>query len=181
MGAGPMTDAEVAAAMGGPALSDADVARMMKEPAAEDNGIGARLKRGLHNIASTVKGGAKAVGEVASDIRNVPENFVSAVKEPGRFLRGDFAEPAARRRQLEPGIDDMVTLVYGQRLAARIGNAAGDSPETAIGPETFGSVKPGEAFAGPGAPVPNTQAADQEAAPEFRQLGNLVGVGLPGA
>lgn len=120
--------------------------------------LGARLKSSASNIASTVSSGAKAVGEAAT-------HPLQTITDP------------ARRRQFERGLDDMVTLGYGQRLAARIGNALGDKPDVAIGPQTFGGGVKGSG----GAPVGNTQAADQEAAPEFRQLGNVVGMFTPGA
>lgn len=134
------------------------------QPAAKP-GLFDRAKNTLFGIGRTIKGGAQAAGEIVSDLGNVPDNIAAAAREPGRLLHGDFAEPAARRRQLERGLDDMLTLGHGQRLAARIGNALGDAPETAIGPETFG----------PGI-VANTQAADQEAAPEFRDLGHVAGM-----
>lgn len=132
--------------------------------------LGQRIGNTLHGIKETFVGGAKAAGEVLSDAKNVPGNLVEAVKDPMRFVHGDFAEPAARRRQLERGVDDMVTLGHGQKLAARIGNAAGDAPDVALGPETFN-----------GTAVANTQEADAAAAPEFRQLGNVLGVATPGA
>jgi len=117
-----------------------------------------RARQTAGGIAATFVGGARAAGEgIAHPI--------------------DTITSGPRRRQFERGIDDMVTLGYGQRLAARLGNAMGDTPDVAIGPETLGG---GIAGSG-GAPVANTQGADQAAAPEFRQLGNLAGAALPGA
>jgi hypothetical protein len=105
--------------------------------------------------AQSIRSGAHAVKTVAKDVATHP---IDTLGNP------------AKRRELERGVDDMVTLGYGQKLAARIGNALGDKPETALGPETFG-----------GAPVANTQAADQAAAPEYRPVGQLAGAFIPGA
>lgn len=135
-----------------------------------------RVSGTVRGIANTVAGGAKAAGEVLSDLPNVPGNLVSVAQNPSSFFRGDYAEPAARRRQLERGVDDMLTLGHGQRIAARVGNALGDAPASAIGPETFGKTGPG-IFANGGAPVANTQEADAATAPEFRQLGQVIGMG----
>jgi hypothetical protein len=56
----------------------------------------------------------------------------------------------AKRRQALRGLDDVMTLGYGQKLAARAGNLLGDAPvdkataeqlaanEVSLGPETFG-------------------------------------------
>lgn len=155
--------------LGAPAAEDAPAQRFAQGPTAaellaeaarqrEANTFGARLRTGAANIANTVVGGARAVGESVT-------HPVDTITDP------------ARRRQLERGLDDMLTLGYGQKLAARVGNALGDTPDVAIGPETFGG---GVAGSG-GAPVANTQAADQAAAPEFRQLGNIAGGLAPGA
>jgi hypothetical protein len=110
-----------------------------------------RAKAGVSGLAHTFVGGAKAVGETIA-------HPLDTVQDP------------SRRRQLERGLDDMLTLGYGQKLAAKVGNAFGDTPDVALGPETFG-----------GGQVANTQGTDQAAAPEFRQLGNLVGGVAPGA
>lgn len=144
-----------------------------------------RVSGTVRGIGNTIVGGAKAAGEVLSDLpnapgnfltaaKNVPGNFVSAVKSPANFLRGDYSatsmmEPAERRRQLERGVDDMVTLGHGQKLADLIGRKIADtSAGRALG-ET------------PGNQLGATAASDQAAAPEFRQLGNVVGMAMPGA
>ncbi len=135
----------------------ADLDAFAAEQAPEHPTILQRAKRTAGDLAETFVGGAKAVG--------------TGVVHPI-----DTITSGPRRRQFERGIDDMVTLGYGQKLAARVGNLV-DSPDVAIGPETFGG---GIAGSG-GDPVANTQAKDQEVAPEFRQLGHLVGAGSPGA
>lgn len=109
--------------------------------------------------------GANAVIDVGNDVYNTQ----------GRAL----LDPA-KRRQLLRGVDDVATLGYGQRLAARAGNALGDKPDVALGPDTFGTTAPAADFtsafrAAGGAPVPNTQAADQAAAPEYRTVGQGIG------
>jgi len=115
--------------------------------------LGDRARQSAGNIAATFVGGARAAGEgIAHPI--------------------DTITSGPRRRQFERGLDDMLTLGHGQRLAARVGNALGDTPDEAIGPETFGGGIAGNG----GMPVPNTQAGDQAVAPEFRQLGNLTGI-----
>jgi len=124
---------------------------------ATDPSLAGRFKRGFGNAAATFAGGAHAVAETAAH----PIDTITS---------------GPRRRQFVRGVDDMLTLGHGQRLAARVGNALGDTPDVAIGPETFGG---GIAGSG-GMPVPNTQAGDQAVAPEFRQLGNVAGVVGPG-
>ena len=64
----------------------------------------------------------------------------------------DTITSPARRRQFERGVSDMVTLGYAQKLAELL------DPKFAA-----------------------TAAPDQAAAPEFRSLGNLTGMALPGA
>src|SRR6185312_5683083 len=79
------------------------------------------------------------------------------------------------------------------------GNALGDTPDLAIGPETFGDAAdhappPGMGRKYPrigrladairasgGAPVGNTQTADALAAPDYRPAGNAVGAFTRGA
>lgn len=145
------------------------------------------FKRAFKSIAH----GGDALSKVAGDV----------IETKGASL----AEPAKRRQALR-GLDDVVTLGYGQKLAARAGNALGDAPEAALGPETFGiqSAKAdsfadtfAKAGAGPldaaamlgkaallssgGDDVANTQDKDQEVAPEYRTATQLVGGFVPGA
>lgn len=135
----------------------------------------------LRKAYESAKGGARAVGHVAKDIGG------QAVQDARDIAGGNLGAAfrpisASKRRELERGIDDMVTLGYGQRIAARIGNALGDVPERALGPETFGgSATPDSLFFNGGAPVANTQEADAAAAPGYRAAGELAGGFIPGA
>jgi hypothetical protein len=101
-----------------------------------------------------------------------------SVNEIGRRLKG-FAQGAKtlgqaawspidtvttpeKRRQLLRGVDDMVTWGYGGQLAKKIENAL---PESArLGPT-----------------LEETEESDQQAAPEFRQAGQMAGMFVPGA
>lgn len=107
-------------------------------------------------------------------------NAVIDVGEDVYGTRGAALLDPAKRRQLVRGVDDVATLGYGQKLAARVGNALGDKPDVALGPETFGTTAPATDFtaafrAAGGAPAENTQAADQSAAPEYRTVGQGLG------
>lgn len=87
----------------------------------------------------------------------------SSIVGAGRALGTTFAHPLetlenpARRRQMERGLDDMVTLGYGQKLAKKVGDWTGDA--------SFGDEQ---------------AAKDAAEAPEFRQLGNVAGIFTPG-
>lgn len=125
---------------------DAPIQPPVAEPSFVD-----RLGAGLTNIGHTIAAGAGAV-------KTAVTHPVDTITDP------------SRRREFERGLDNMVTLGYGQRLAARIGNALGDAPATALGPETFNGTQ-----------AANTQAADREAAPGFREAGGIAGMFTPGA
>jgi hypothetical protein len=144
--------AEPAAGGGGKYAALFDEPDVIAEPPPAKPSLLDRAKAGVSSLAHTFKGGAQAVGESIA-------HPLDTIQDP------------SRRRQFERGMDDMLTLGYGQKFAARVGNALGDKPDVAFGPETFGG----------GAPVANTQGADQAAAPEFRSLGNIVGGVAPGA
>lgn len=107
--------------------------------------------RDLKAIGNTFAEGARAAGTAVA-------HPVETIKSP------------ERRRETLRGLDKMVTLGYGQKLAARIGNALGDTPDVALGPETFGNDM-----------VANTQATDRAAAPGFQELGSIAGMLTPGA
>lgn len=65
-----------------------------------------------------------------------------------------------RRREFERGLDNMVTLGYGQKLADAAGRALGDRPDVQIAA---------------------TSEADRAAAPGFREAGSIAGLFTPGA
>lgn len=72
----------------------------------------------------------------------------------------DTATNPSKRRELLRGVDDMVTLGYGQELANYIGEKFGDTPATSLA-----GTAPGDAAAAPG----------------YRTAGSLTGAALPGA
>lgn len=84
-----------------------------------------------------------------------------------------------KRRQLERGVDDIVTLGYGQKLAARIGNALGDVERGQSLDETkhfSRNYKQGDTD------TPSlVQATDAAVAPGYREAGSLAGMFIPGA
>ena len=97
------------------------------------------------------------------------DTFNAKVKNIGRGMKAlgssaihpiDTATNPSKRRELERGIDDMVTLGYGQKLADVAGRALGDKPNVQIGA---------------------TEESDAAAAPGFRSGGNVVGMFSPGA
>ena len=95
----------------------------------------------LDRMVDTFRGGARAVGTSAA-------HPIETITDP------------ARRRQFERGIDDMVTLGYGQRLAGRVGRALGDTAETDL---------------------QATELPDAQTAGDFRSAGNILGMFTPGA
>src|SRR6185312_10635410 len=94
----------------------------------------------LHRAADSVVHGVKAVAHVGSDVAHHP---LDTLKDP------------AKRRELERGIDDMVTLGYGQKLAEHV---TGDPLLSA-----------------------EQESRDAAAAPDYRTAGNAVGAFTPGA
>lgn len=78
--------------------------------------------------------------------------------------RAHFADTSiltnpSKRREYVRGVDDVATLGYGQKLAAKVGNALGDE-------------KRGTSLSG-------TAEADAQAAPAYRAAGNVGGLALP--
>lgn len=119
----------------------------------------------LQRLGDSVAADLKTIGTGAATVINSVQHPIDTIRDPHK------------RREFERGLDDMLTMGAGQRLAARIGNALGDKPDVAIGPETFG----GGISGGGGQPVRNTQDVDERAAPGYRAAGNLVGIFTPGA
>jgi len=140
-----VTDDEVAAAMApvpkGKLFSDDDIAAMAARAEPAKPSLWERTKRTAGDIAGTVKRGAGAA--------------IEGIRHPI-----DTATDPAKRRELERGLDDMLTLGYGQKVASWAGEKLGDKPE-----ETLAA----------------TAAADAQAAPGFREAGNLAGMFTPGA
>ncbi len=73
----------------------------------------------------------------------------------------DTATSGPKRRQLLRGIDDVATLGYGQKLAGAIEEALPEALQTG------------------GESLRDTEASDQEEAPDERTGGNILGIGVP--
>ena len=95
------------------------------------------------------------VGDAVGTIGQGASAVGSALRHPLDTLR----DPS-KRRELERGVDDMVTLGAGQRLAGWAGRKLGDSPEVDL---------------------QATEGQDAAGAPGYRTAGNLAGGLLPGA
>jgi hypothetical protein len=105
-----------------------------------DDGFFDRLGRGFSAMGSTVASGA---GAFAEGLRHPIEGYTNPSK----------------RREIERGLDNMVTLGYGQRFADWAGKKLGDRPDVQIAA---------------------TAEADRQAAPGFRELGSIAGAFTPG-
>ena len=151
-----MTDEEIARlAAGGGGLTDDQIAAMGEQAQQPEPGF-------FDRAVASVKRGVGAVSTVGSDL----------VRDPFGTLR----DPS-KRRELERGIDDVVTLGYGQRLAARVGNALGDVERGTSLNETrrfSGSPTTGDTST-PSA----VEAQDAANAPDYRVAGNVAGSFLP--
>jgi len=195
-----VTDDEIAKlAAGGGGLTDAQIAAM-----ASDQG------QGLPNPRKFVKLGAPPQHGQQEDERGflgrAKDSIVSGIHDVatvGRDLvssRGRALLDPQKRRQLERGIDDVVTLGYGQRLAARVGNALGDTESGGVVNQKLRrlrGMKPGESTSlneqrrfeldssghrmrGQGAGPSRVESEDQAAAPQYRTAGSVVGAAIPG-
>lgn len=135
-----LTDEQMAAA---PVLTDEQMAAVAPAPATtDDRGFFARAK-------DSIVSGARAVKDVGGDII---------------ASRGAALLDPSKRHALERGIGDVVTLGYGNRLAARIGNALGDTEESRIGGEQFGTEE-------------RLPVAPED--PRYREAGQVAGSFLP--
>lgn len=99
-----------------------------------------RFGAGLSRIGGTIASGAGAAAD--------------ALSSPTELLTNP-----SKRRELERGVDNMVTLGYGQKAADWVSRKF-DPPETQLGA---------------------TKDSDQQAAPGYRELGEGAGMLLPGA
>lgn len=116
----------------------------------DDRGFFARAK-------DTLEGGARAIGDVAKDGGAALIHGVTHPIDSLLHPSGPLTDPA-KRRQLERGIDDVVTLGHGQKLASAIGEGLGDKPDESLS---------------------RTAEADQQKAPEYRTAGGIAGSFLP--
>lgn len=119
---------------------------------------------------------AKRTGESFRNLGSTLATGASAIAT-GVAHPIDTATNPSRRHEFERGLDDVLTLGQGQKLAARIGNAAGDVGRGESLNETRKfSVSPG---AGDANMPSQVEAQDAQAAPGFRAAGNLAGMALP--
>lgn len=109
-----------------------------------ENTLGDYIKAGASGIGDKLRG----IGEGALTLGKAALSPVETVTNP------------SKRRELERGVDDMVTLGYGQQLADWVGKQFGDTPDQQLGA---------------------TAASDAQAAPGYRNAGSLAGAILPGA
>ena len=131
------------------------------QPAAapkDERGFFERALDAILSGARDLAGGGKYVARGAA--RGVAEGGTGLA--PLDAIAGGLGvlKDPAKRRQLERGVDDAVTLGYGQRLAGRIGRALGDRPDVDL---------------------QATEEADTAAAPGYRTAGQIAGSALPGA
>jgi len=145
-----------------PFVPDAEPAPAAAPPA-DDRGFLARawdhVVGGVHAVAHVGKdlaaGAAQGISENANPVFGAVGGALGVLKDP------------AKRRELERGVDDVVTLGHGQRLAATLENtAAGQRVSQALG-VTDGGLSPEQA------------EKDAAAAPEYRTAGQTYGMALP--
>lgn len=152
---------------------------------AEENappGLFNRIGTGFARMGHTIYTGAEVLSRRPRELLAAP--FApegEKLKAAGRALGGaveDIKDPA-KRHELERGMDNMVTLGYGQRLAARIGNATGDVGRGQSLNETrqFSSDPRAGSIGG----ASQVEAAERAAAPGYQELGTMLGVASPSA
>src|SRR5262245_11531523 len=144
-------------------------------------GLFERIGTGFQRMGHTIYAGAEVLSrrprQLAAAALAPEGKKLAAARDAGVGALQDVMDPA-KRRELERGVDNMVTLGYGQRIAARAGNALGDV-------ERGTSLNETRRFA-PGLFTGNVQgesmqeAADRAAAPGFQEAGTLLGIASPG-
>jgi hypothetical protein len=120
---------------------DPDAYLAAKQQPAPKPSLLQRLGQGLSDAGRTVAAGAHGVYDAA-------RHPIDTLTDP------------SKRRELERGVDDMVTLGAGQKVAGWLGRKLGDSPDVDL---------------------QATQGQDAASAPGYRAGGNLVGAVIPGA
>lgn len=108
--------------------------------------------------AEGVKVANNALEALKARLRPIGRGF-AALEDARRHPIATATDPT-KRRQLLRGVDDMVTLGHGQRLAGAVGRALGDTPDVDL---------------------QATEASDAEAAPDHRTGGSILAAPLPGA
>lgn len=180
-----MTDAEIdaLAAKEAPAaaLTDADMDRLSQgqaaPPAAQASAAPPEEPGFFRRAYETVKHGAGSVVDVTKTLAH--QAGQRAARAVG--LEVDEPEPtpeqgAAQVRELTRGVDNILTLGRGQRIAARIGNALGDTPENSLDETRHFSTSPVSGdIGGPS----QRQARDAELAPNFQTAGSTLAVLAP--
>lgn len=128
--------------------------------------------------------GIDSIGHGGQAIANV---FGKVLHQTGQRMAGAVGleheapptseESGAQRRELLRGVDDVTTLGYGQKLAARAGNALGDTAENSLDETKHFNADPlqGDIDRGPSL----RQTRDPQLAPDFRTVGQIGGGLLP--
>lgn len=138
-------------------------------PAAAKPDIFERLGAGLSRLGNAAVGAAGAAADTIKyqggemvRIADKPLDYAREVaRAPGAtLLPGIFGNRRAQTSQFVRGLDDMVTLGYGQQLA--------DAAHRGIGDETREQQQ-------------MVQLGNAGAAPGYRELGNMAGMAVPGA
>lgn len=134
------------------------------EPAAEKPGVLDRIGSGLARIGRSVATGAKTVyaGSPLDRYLSAPDGDrlgALAAAGAGFVDKLDEAKDPHRRREFERGLDNMITIGYGQQFADWAGRKLGDAPDVQIAA---------------------TADADRVAAPGWREAGTTAGLALPG-
>jgi hypothetical protein len=136
--------------------------------AAEQPGFFSRAATSIGEGVGHVGAVAKAQGGRLWDLVTEPRKTIAHNWSPE-----GLAQHTAERKELLRGVDDVTMLGYGQRLAARVGNAAGDVERGTSLDETkhfSPDVSQGDTH------VPSqVQAREQAMAPDVRPASQLVG------
>lgn len=153
--------APAAATPGAPGVThDLDEFADYAKPPKDTRGFFTRAK-------DSIVSGAKAVGHVGGELLEHP---IDTITDP------------AKRHEFERGVSDVVTLGYGTKLAARVGNALGDVGRgTSLNEQLhFEPNSSGHRMAGRGAGATSeVEAREAAAAPQYRTAGNVVGSVIP--
>jgi hypothetical protein len=130
------------------------------------------IERGLTSIGE----GADHIGGVALALGGEAVEHATNWDKAREFdsSPGGQALHAAQRKELLRGVDDVVTLGHGQRLAARVGNALGDVEHgTSLDEGKHFSADPLQGNI-PGRAPSEIQSREQAMAPDFRPAAQLV-------
>lgn len=138
-------------------------------PKAEEPGFFARGWNSIRSGASDIK---HVIDDAPTTGSKIADAAIGMIPGGTGALRAvDIATHPEKRRELERGVDSMVTLGYGQK-------AARAAEDTNFGRAMNKAMRQGDK---PPSMSPEQEQADQEAAPGYRTAGQLAGLGMPGA